>query len=192
MSKKVLFSILFCIITGIIFLWMQLSQGSPLSEKQKKVALESILGRAVREGKNIPQGEKTYQGKYFFLSYPAYAQVYDKENPNISNNKNLLEYFRLDSEEPKFRFVVMVEKAEDAAVLDELSGVRTRKLKRQYIEKPLIIDGNAGVLFAKESDGIELSSFFLKEGKSFSFSMTGLDSKEIEAIYTKIMKSVRF
>ena len=193
MNKKVLLFVLFFISATVFFAWTKLNQEPQvLNEKQKREALENILGRDVREAKNIPQGEKAYQGKLFSLSHPTYAQVYDRENANITANKRLLEYFRLDSEDPKFRFVVIVEKAEDGAVLDELSGVRTRRLNKQHIEKQLTAGGNAGALFLKESDGVERSSFFLKDGRSFSFVITGLDVGELEKVYGEIIESVKF
>lgn len=190
MNKKVLLFILFFIIATVVFGWMKLNQEPPaIGEKQKKEALENILGSNIREEKNIPQGEKAYPGKYFSLSYPAYAQVYDRENKNIDANKKLLEYFRLDSEEPKFRFVAMAE-ATDTTVLEELSAVRSRRMNNLYKEIPLTIEGDTGVMFMKTADGLERSSFFLKNGRSYSFVITGVDESELEKIYGQIMKSV--
>lgn len=183
MSKKVLLFILFCIISSLFFIWILLSwEVLALDEKQKKEALESILGRKIREEKSILQGTKVYEGKFFQLSYPAYAD--DKKSSDI--------VFRLDSGEPKFRFVAMVTKANDVAVLEELSAVRMRTQSKLYQKLPIIVDGNAGLLFIKESDGTERSSFFLVNGRSFSFSITGVDALELEETYGKMMDSVKF
>lgn len=191
MHKKVLLFILFCIIATVVFAWILLNQEPPaIGEKQKKEALENILGRNIREEKNIPQGEKAYPGKYFSLFYPAYAQVYDRENKNIDANKKLLEYFRLDSEQPKFRFMVMVEAQDRSAVLGELSAVKARRQNRIYKEVPLTVDGSIGILFVKTQDGVERSSFFLKNGRSYSFVITGVDESELEKIYGQIMQSL--
>lgn len=183
MSKKVLLFILFCIISSLFFIWINLNWEAPaLDGKQKEKAIENILGRSMREEKNISQGEKAYQGKFFSLSYPAYAQVYDSENANV---------FRIDSDDPKFRLVVLVEDTQ-GAVLDELSGVRIRRQNRLYKEQSLTIDNNAGVLFIKTQDGVERSSFFLIQGRSYSLSITGVDASELKEIYAKIMDSVKF
>lgn len=177
----------------VFFAWTKLNQAPlPIAQEQKKQALENILGREVRVEKVISQGENIHTGKFFSLSYPVYAKVYDRKNPNITNNKNLLEYLRLDSEEPKFRFVMMVGRTDETAVLDELSAVRTRVQNRSYQKLPVTIDGNDGLLFVKESGGVERSSFFLVNGKSYSFSITGVDSSELEKVYGKIMESVKF
>lgn len=193
MTKKVSLFVLFFISIAVFFVWTKLNQKAPLlNQEQKKEALENILGRDVREEKVTPQGEKTYQGKYFSLSYPAYATLYERESSNITASKKLLEYFRLDSEEPKFRFVVMFQEAADLAALDELSAVKTRRQNRLYKESQFTIDDNTGILFVKTQDGVERSSLFIKDGHSFSFSITGIDAGELERVYEDIMESVRF
>lgn len=189
MNKKVLFFVLFCISTTVFFVWMNLNQEPPpFTESEKKQALEEILGRAVREKKIVPQGKNTYAGKFFSLSYSAYAKVDDKNNPN----KKILEYFGFSSEEPKFKFVVLVKLEDESAVLEELSAVKARRQSKLYQETPITIDGRKGALFVKTSDGVERSSFFLKDGKSYSFSITGTDVGELERVYGKIMESVTF
>lgn len=192
MNKKVLLFVLFPISAMVFFAWTKLNQEAmPLTQEQKKQALEQMLGRSMREEKIIPQGEQSYKGEFFSLSYPAYARLYNRKNPNITNNANLLEYLRLDSEEPKFKFVVMVER-KDGAVLEELSGVRVRRQNRVYQEMPITVDGKQGVLFVKTSEGVERSSFFFINGKSYSFSITGVDTKELEKVYGEIMESAKF
>lgn len=179
---KVSLFLLFLFVLTIFFVWVKLNQEPPpLSQQQKKEALENILGRDIREEKSIPQGEKFYQGKYFSLSYPAYAESYDRGNG----------VFRLDSEEPKFRFVAMVD-TQDTAALDELSAVRTRRVNKQYKQTPITVDGNSGVLFVKLTDGIERASFFIKDGRSYSFVITGVDTSVLEEVYGKIMDSLKF
>lgn len=190
MNKKVLLFVSFLFGLAIFFGWMLLNQKvPPVSEEQKKRALEQTLGRSLKQEKIIPQGEQSYEGRLFSLSYPAYAQVYDRKNPNITANKKSLEYFRLDSEEPKFRFVAMVEPT-DTTVLEELSAVKARRMNKQYTEISLTIDGNAGVMFMKTADGVERSSFFLKNGQRYSFVITGVDESELEKIYGQIMQSL--
>lgn len=191
MKKKALFFALSSIIVIVLILIKLSPAVPPLSQEQKKQAFENILGRDVRETKNIPQGEKVYKGKYFSLSYPAYAKIYERKNPNITNNKNLLEFFRLDSENPKLKFVAMVSSGDGLARLEELSGVRSRKQNKQYIEMPLVVDGTTGILFIKAIDGVERSSFFLMDGKSYSFVITGVDANALEKIYQQIMKSLQ-
>lgn len=189
MKKKALFFALSSIIVVVLVL-IKLNPDVPLlTQEQKKQALENILGRGVQETKDIPQGEKAYKGKYFSLSYPAYSKVYERKDPNITNNKNLLEFFRLDSEEPKFKFVVMVQGADSSAVLEELSGVKVRRQKN-FKELSIVVDGREGLLFVKTSDGVERSIFFLKDGKSYSFVITGVDADALEKIYGQIMESV--
>ncbi len=187
MNKKAFF-ILFPISALVFFIWMFLNQEAPpISEEQKKHTLEQTLGRSIKQEKIIPQGEQNYQGKFFSLDYPAYTQLYNRENTNISANKNLRERLRLDSEEPKFRFVVMVESADSSTVLEELSGVRMRRQDKLYQELPITINGVSGTLFVKTSAGVEHSSFFLINGKSYSFSITGVDENELEKVYGEIM-----
>lgn len=191
MNKKVLLFVIFFIGAMVFFAWIKLNQEvPPLTYEEKNKALEQMLGRKIKEEKIIPQGDNTYAGKFFSLSYPAYARLYDKKNLNITNNANVLESLRLDSEEPKFRFVLMVERADSTAVLEELSGVRVRRQNKSYQELPIAVDGKQGILFIKIKDGVERSSFFLKDGRSYSFSITGVDAGELEAIYGQIMKSV--
>lgn len=190
MKKKALFFALSSIIVIVLVLIKLSPAVPPLTQEQKKQAFENILGRDVRETKDIPRGEKTYKGRYFSLSYPAYAKVYERKNPNITDNKNLLEFFLLDSENPRFKFVVMVSSGDGVATLEELSGVRSRKQNKQYIEMPLVVDGTTGILFIKTADGVERSSFFLIDGRSYSFAITGVDANALEEIYQQIMESV--
>lgn len=193
MNKKVLLFVIFFIGAIVLFVWIKLNQEvPPLTQEEKNKALEQMLGRKIKEEKILPQGDNTYAGKFFSLSYPAYAKVYDRENTNITSNKNLLEYLRLDSEEPKFRFVVMVERVDGATVLEDLSGVKARRQNRLYQEISITIDGRQGALFVKTSEGVERSSFFLKDGRSYSFSITGVDASELEKVYREIMDSVKF
>lgn len=190
MNKKVLLFVLFSIIVVVLVL-IKLNPAVPLlTQEQKKQALENILGRGVQETKDIPQGEKVYKGEFFSLSYPAYARLYDNKNPKS---------FRLDSEEPRFKFVAMVQGADSSTVLEELSGVKLRKQNKLYQELSIVVDGREGLLFVKTSDGVdpdsigvERSIFFLKDGKSYSFSITGVDVEELEKVYGEIMNSVKF
>lgn len=197
---KGLFFLLFSIGIIVFFAWIKLNQEvQPLTKEQKKQALEQMLGRSVKGEKVIPTGEKIYEGKFLSLSYPAYAKAYDRDNPNITKNTKLLEYLRLDSEEPKFKFVVMVQGADSDAVLEEFSGVKVRRQDKLYQETSIVIDSREGTLFIKTKDGVdpasggaERSSFFLINGKSYSFSITGVDASELEKVYEEIMKSVKF
>ena len=177
----------------VFFAWLWLNQATPpISEEQKKKSLEQTLGRSLKQENLVPQGEQNYEGKFFSLSYPAYSQVYDRDNANITKNQNLLEYLRLDAERPKFKFVVMVGAAKDVAVLEALSGVRMRRQDKLYQEAPITIGGKQGVLFIKTNAGVERSSFFFINERSYSFSITGLDELELEKVYGKIMESVKF
>lgn len=190
MNKKVLIFILLLISATVFFAWTKLNQEAPpLNQEQKKKALEQTLGRSIKQEKVILQGENIYKGKFLSLSYPAYARLDDRKDPLITKNQNLLEYLILNSDEPRFRFMVMVERG-DTAVLDELSGVRVRRQSRLYQEMPITVDGKEGALFVKTSDGVERSSFFLINGRSYSFVITGVDVGELEKIYGKIMESL--
>lgn len=207
-DTKILLYILIPISIVASIAWMKLNQEAPpISQEEKNKAIEQVLGRSIKHEKSISQGEQSYKGKLFSLAYPAYAKVHDRDNPNIINNTNLLEYLRLDSEEPHFKLIVTVSEASGVATLEELSAVKVRRPIRQaqgkqneqisfvdklYKEMPIIVDGKAGALFVKTNDGVERSSLFLINGRSYSFSMTGLDASELEKVYGEIMKSVRF
>lgn len=194
--KKLLIITFVIIIAGASLFFWQNTTHKPLSQEEQKQALKNILGREARDARVLAQGEVTYQGKYFSLTHPAYVQVYDKKNPNILDNEKILEHFQFSSEDPKFRFVVLVIK-DDAADLDELSAVRTRAQNKSYQKLPITIGGDTGVLFVKESDGVEpapgeaeRSIFFLKNGASYSFVITGVDAVELEKIYGQIIQSL--
>ncbi len=175
----------------VFFAWIKLNpEAPPISEEQKKKVIEQTLGRSLKQEKNIPQGEQSYEGKFLFLNYPAYARLYDKKNPNITNNTKLIEYFRLDSEEPKFKFIVLVKSEDGNTVLEELSGVKVRRQSKIYQELVTTVDGQQGALFIKNNDGVERSSFFLINRRSYSFVITGVDAGELEKIYGKIIESL--
>jgi hypothetical protein len=189
--KILILFISICIGVSLFFFFSLSQKPPPLSSEQKREGLENILGRKIRAPKDIPAGNIDYKGKYFSLSYPAYASAYDRrQDPNIQN-KQITDFLRLDSEEPKFRFVAMVAVQDGLADIGELSHVRTRRQDNLYKETEIMIGSRKGVLFLKDQDGVERSAFFLINGKSASFSITGADPEKIGEIYGKIMSSLK-
>lgn len=168
-----------------------------LTEKQKKEALKEILGRSPKEEKNVQSGaldSLEYSGKYFSLTYPSSVTVYNRENKNVRDNKSILEFFRLDQNEPNLSFIAQVIEGSNFQNLDEYPAVALRKnQKKNYVESEIEIDSTKGVSFiGKPAYGkTDKVSFILKNNKIFSFSISATNLSEVEEIYNRILSTVK-
>lgn len=165
---------------------------SALSKDQKNQALKNILGRSVRDASQKDERWKTYEGKYFSFSYPAYASLYDRKNENIEKNKTIIEHFRIDTFEPRFMFVATVFKL-DIKSLDEFSGVVIRRREKDvYEETESSVGEKEAVTFVKKADKAEKATFVFDDGKLYSFVASASHFSEAEEVYDRILSSVKF
>jgi hypothetical protein len=190
MKKRLLWAcllIIFFIFGYFIYAYVTRSKlASGLSNAQRTQAAQNILGHQIRQEKTLLNGSTDYKGKYFFLTYPASAGIIE----STPSSNLILETFSLNLVDPKAVLSVMV--AISSGPLDEYSGVRIRRLQKDnYLESKVSRSGLEGISFKKQ-DHPEITNFFKKDGKIFSFSLTSIDSEEGEKVFEQILSSLKF
>lgn len=172
------------------------SKGKPLTEAQKNQALTNILGRKPNLTDSVVKGNKTYKSKYISFLYPAQATIYTYIDPNIKNDPNVLDIFSFDISNPRLVFnYSAISYTNSVAKVSDIPDVRLRQLEsNSYVQSTAFAGGVEGLGFEKtdETGTIEKTAFFLVNGRSFSFSLQGSDSKGIENLYNLILQSLKF
>lgn len=81
---------------------------------------------------------------------------------------------------------------EIAGGLEDYPAVRLREVRSEYKRAKLIIDGVAGLAYFRTGQEAEKSGFFLKNGKIYTISISGVNSEEVEKLFDEIISSVSF
>jgi hypothetical protein len=167
---------------------------SGLTQVQKEEALKNLLGRkAQAKEETVSTQWEDYISKYFSLSYPGWAKIYNKDNSNIKSNKSVLEFFRFDMEFPRITFIAQVLDGSKINKITDSSPVMLRRTQSDvYTEAPVKVSGRDGLIYSRNKDGFERSAFFLIDGKEYSFVLSGANSPESSDIFNKIISQLKF
>ena len=190
--KRVLLILIGLIILGgaSFYVW-EANKPRNLDAQEESQALKTILGRSVRDGKDIKTGNVNYQGKYMSFSYPAQAQIYTLDASQSADAVNRVEYFSFDLYQPRLVFNAFVAKnTTGLKKLDELSGVIFRR-SGSYKERRVAVGDVTGLVFSKDdpSDGEE-TAFFLSGGFIYTLSATGGALDNIGPVFDGIITSL--
>lgn len=196
MKKLAIFILVIIIIFGLISGFILLnSKPDEMSQAQKEKALAQMLGRKANTNPEIKTGSGIYSGKFVEFSYPAAAEEYKYRAENTKDNKSILETFSFDLKMPRLilNFTVI---DTPASKFDDVPSLRFREnTSSGYTKSDAKADGVAGVSYKKDKDGeflAEKSTFFLKDGKSYTFSVTGSSLIEVEKLSDQIINSIVF
>lgn len=190
MKKWILPAVLLSFIAflGIGFYILSQPPKETLSKEFKEEAVTKLLGRKAQlDAENVATGNKEYKGKYISFSYPAKALIYTYRNSSTSAT---LEDFSFDIKSPKIVFSMRV--SEIAGGFEDYPGVRLREVRSEYKRAKLTIDGVAGLTYFKTGQESEKSGFFLKNGKIYTISITGINGEEVEKLFDEIISSASF
>lgn len=182
---------------GLLFLQSQNNskRAGVFTEPEKQQALEQILGRKAKNDQDVkPLGNKTYQGKYFTLQYPASAKIYDLKELNASASSNL-ELFSFDLFDPRMTFTAQANRSQGLTTqsLTDIPAVKLRKLKKElYSEEDREINLKPIVVFTKKQEGGEKSGFLIRPGIFYSFSLSSPSySEDLEKIFDQIISTIK-
>lgn len=195
--KKV-FTFAFFVIIALIFVAVYIvinSTAKTLSEKEKENAITKILGRKPNLSDTAPQGNKVFKGKYVTFIYPAAAKIYAIRLNGQPVKQTNLENFIFDLDSPRRSYymeVVAVPKTVQS--VNDSPSVKLRQIEANiYTQSNISLGGLAGLSFEKKSNnGNELTAFFYKDGKVYSFSSQGNDIKAVRDLFDKIIATVKF
>jgi hypothetical protein len=192
-----LFMTVTLLITGFLFLNRTVS---PLSEADKHKALLKLLGRQVNlSEKTTPQGNLSYNGKYYSLMYPKAAEIYNPPDMANASAAGILEWFSFNIKQlPRAYFYSEVKEAPwYLSSVSDYSGIAFRLAKPDIYSKASITAGNQdGLVFEKQSlsnsEAYEKSGFFLVKGKIYSFTVQSVDERMEKSLFDKVMSTLRF
>jgi len=192
--KKILLAAFLIVILAWVFVFLNFSP-KPLSQNQKEQALTKILGRKPNLTDNTLKGNVMFKGKYVSFYYPAAAKIYiTKLNGQVVNPTDL-ESLIFDLSSPKIAFFMEVVPVPiTVQILNDYPGVKLRQIESNiYKQSQITAGGLNGLLFEKISNtGNEVTAFFYKNGKVYSFSSQGGDIKEVESLSENIIVTVKF
>lgn len=198
LMKKIVLIVLFLIIVLAGFsVFMVLNRSTkPLSEAEKQQALTKILGRKINLTEKVaPQGELQYKGKYVSFVYPASAkQIVPMINGKVQE-KSGLDQFSFSFDSPSiYTFIEVIQANSNVLTLTDYPSVRLRQVQSEiYNQTSIAADNQQGLSFEKhDNSGFEKTAFFFVNGRIYSFSVMGGDLKAVEALFNKIILSVKF
>ncbi len=172
------------VLLGWIF-WL-ISRPQPLTKQETDQAIEQILGRPVRQETQVAE-TLTYQGKYFKISYPGTAHVFDLKN-NDTPPKNQLEAFSLDVPNPKRVVTIIINRGNN---LEDLSGYNFRNASTSgYLKKNQTINNQSVQYFSKSGSDSEITAFFQNGTLLMSMSITGRQLKEVQDLYDQLINQI--
>lgn len=168
----------------------------PLSEAEKVTALTNILGRpVVLKEKKVPTGNTVHQGKYVTFFYPAAAEIFiPKANGQPVKTTDLEDFFlSLGSSQRIDVTTSVILPSSSILHLEDYPGVRLRQSESDiYKQSTISADLQNGLLFEKDQDGFEKTSFFFVNGRIYIFSIQGSDVKTANSFYNEIISTMKF
>lgn len=184
--RKIFFVLLFLVCGGVLLFSFSPSPEG-LSAQEKKAAMAKILDREpVLTDKKATEW-KVYKGKYLVFSYPAHAIVH--KNAKLSSA--IVESFQCSLLAERLNLTVQVS---EGKILSDHAGVKLRQTQTDlYDQEVASVAGVPAIVFSKETEeGVEMTSFVAKEGRIYSFSVTGYQLKKVNAFYHHVVESVAF
>lgn len=158
-----------------------------LSEDFKKKAIANMLGRSAKLTDDTPKGNKKYDGKYISFEYPAKAVIYTYRG---NTSDGTLEDFSFDIKDPKLVFNLKIKEEGTIAALSDIPSLRLREERSyEYTKSDLSLDGVKGASYFKDSDGGEMTGFFISNGKIITISVTGSNVDEVKNLFSGVVSS---
>jgi len=196
MGKVISFIIILSLFLALFSAFLVLNRTpKSMSEADKQAALAKMLGRKPNLAEaNAPTGNVEYKGKYGTFMYPAMAKIYTSRDPGISKNESVLEIFSFDITDPRLIFYFDVnQNPTNTTSFDDIPSVTLRKdPTRGYQQSKITADGQKGLVFTRTGDNAEKSGFFIVNGRLYSISITGSDSKEIINLFNNVVLTLQF
>jgi len=198
LMKKIIFIVLFLIIIIAVFsVFMVLNRSTkPLTETEKEQALTNILGRKINLTEKVAtQGYLQFKGTYVSFVYPASAKIIVSIVNGKVQEKSGLDQFSFSFDSPSiYAFTEVVKANSNELTLTDYPGIRLRQAEAEtYKQASITADNQQGLSFEKhDNSGFEKTAFFFVNGKIYSFSVMGGDLKAVEALFNKIILSVKF
>ena len=196
-KKRIIFGVFFLILViggiGVFIILNRPSNG--LTEAEKQAALSKILGRPlVTKEKYIPTGNTVYKGQYASFAYPEAAEIFVPKVDGSPMKTGNLEDFDLDLGDPRIHLVSSVAQVSSSTALEDLPSIRLRQdQSSNYKQIKITAGGKDGLLFeSSDSEGNLKTAFFLVNSKVFIFSVSGADSKRIDALSSQIFSTLKF
>jgi hypothetical protein len=161
---------------------------SPAFPRSKDEDLRQVLGgRSPRNPTDVPEGEIKYRGQYMTFMYPAGAEKY----PLKKADDSILERIDLEIRQPRLTIVAVAIAATEKS-LDEVSGVKMRRLQKDvYREDQVIVGVEKNPVFSK-LDGKEKTVFVLYHGRLYTLSVTGNAANEVAALWARLLPTFHF
>lgn len=196
--SNIIFGIFLALLVGVFIVGFMIlnRSASPMTESEKKQALNNILGRpVVLTEKKVPTGDIKYKGKYISFLYPAAAEKFILGiNGTPIPSKDLEDFYFSLGNDPRIDVTITVIQASsvETAVADD-PGVRLRQAQKDiYKQTEITVDNQHGLAFEKDDQGIEKSAFFFVNNKIYTFSVSGSDQNNVTNLYNKIILSLKF
>lgn len=196
MRKIVVFILILLITLATVLLYIFLNYSpKELSSKEKEEAIAKILGRKPNLTETSPKGDRIYNGKYITFLYPAAAN----EIKQLLNGKEVpytgLEQFIFKLESPKLTvYLEVINSPVNVSTLTDYPSVKLRQLQSNlYKEEEAFIENTQGVAFEKrDTINFEKTGYFSFNGKIYSFSVQGPDSKAVREMFSKLISTSKF
>lgn len=196
MRKIVIFIIILLLTLATVLLYIFLNYSpKELTSEEKEEAIAKILGRKPNLTDNSPKGDTIYNGKYITFSYPAAAN----ERKQLLNGKEVpytgLEQFIFKLESPKLTvYLEVINTPVNVASLNDYPSVKLRQLQSNlYKEEEAFIENTQGLAFEKrDTTNFEKTGYFSFNGKIYSFSVQGPDSKAVREMFGKLISTSKF
>jgi hypothetical protein len=119
--------------------------------------------------------------------YPAGAEKY----PLKKADDSILERIDLEIRQPRLTIVAVAIAATEKS-LDEVSGVKMRRLQKDvYREDQVIVGVEKNPVFSK-LDGKEKTVFVLYHGRLYTLSVTGNAANEVAALWARLLPTFHF
>ena len=184
------------IIAGLLAFSILNNTAKTMSEAEKEAAMAKILGRQVNiNPSSAPLGDTEFKGKYVTFIYPKAAKPFTFKINGKEVKPSGLEQFSFDLDVPKTAFFMEVVSVPSTVKnVNDYPGVKLREINSGiYTQSDAFFGDNSGLVFVKnDNTGYEKTAFFYKDGKVYSFSLQGNDSKSVEDLYSRIMPTVNF
>jgi hypothetical protein len=184
--KKIIFPLLLLtlIASGFSY-WHFTASKVSLSDTERTKAYEQILGREIKEEKNIEI--KDYQGKYFSLKYPSNLSI--KEATSSADQKS--ETLRMLGFDPRVNLVVMA--VQENTSISDYSAVKFRAQSEDFtaVENPPEINGLESIVYTNAT-APEKTAFLKKGSTIYSISTTGSNMAEVEKLFDQVIQTITF
>lgn len=162
------------------------TKDSKLEDTRQEIAKTIEKGK---ESEIKKAGIGSYDGNHISLQYPNTFELKTKET---SESGTLEKLIFLGREVAAKKLTIIISET-NTINLEEISGVAARKLNtKRYLEKPIEVDREKGVLFEKMENGFERTAFFLKNKllTTIALSSPSSFSEDLEREYSTILQSL--